>query len=45
MHLYIMHMPLSLTPLARCAVKGDQVRAELCRAALQQIFAPETPDV
>jgi integrase len=34
-----------MTPLEKCVVKGDQVGAEACRAALQQISAPETPDV
>jgi integrase len=34
-----------MTPLEKCVVAGDQEGAEACRAVLQQIPAPETPDV
>jgi hypothetical protein len=34
-----------MTPIERCIVNGDQDEAEACRAALQQVPAPETPDV
>ncbi len=34
-----------MTPREKCVVEGDQVGAEACRAALQQVSAPETPDV
>ena len=32
-------------PLEKCVVEGDQTGAQACRAALQHIPAPETPDV
>ena len=34
-----------MTPLETCIVEGDQEGALACRAALQQIPAPETPDI
>jgi Phage integrase family len=34
-----------MTPIERCVVNGDQEGAEACRAALQQVPAPETPDI
>jgi integrase len=34
-----------MTPIERCIVKGDQEGANACRAALQHVPAPETPDV
>ena len=34
-----------LTPLETCVVEGDQVGAHACRAALQQLPAPEAPDI
>src|SRR6266851_3588140 len=34
-----------MTPLETCVVGGDQEGAQACRAALQQIPAPETPDI
>jgi hypothetical protein len=34
-----------MTPLEKCVVEEDQVGAEACRVALQQIPAPETPDI
>jgi len=34
-----------MTPLEKCVVEGDQAGAEACRAALQQVPAPETPDL
>jgi len=34
-----------MTPLEKCVVTGDQMGAMICRAALQQTLAPETPDV
>ncbi len=34
-----------MTPLEKCVVEGDQAGAEACRAALQQVPVPETPDV
>ncbi len=34
-----------MTPLEKCVVEGDQTGAQACRAALQHIPAPETPDV
>ena len=34
-----------MTPLEKCVVVGDQAGAEACRAALQQVPAPETPDI
>lgn len=34
-----------MTPLETCVVEGDQEGAQACRAALQQIPAPETPDI
>jgi hypothetical protein len=36
---------IPMTPLERCVVTGDQEGATACRAALQQIPAPETPDM
>jgi len=34
-----------MTPLEKCVVEGDQAGAEICRAALQQVPVPETPDI
>jgi hypothetical protein len=34
-----------MTPLETCIVEGDQEGAQAYRAALQQIPAPETPDI
>ncbi len=34
-----------MTPLEKCVVEEDQTGAEACRAALQQVPAPETPDL
>jgi len=34
-----------MTPLEKCVVEGDQAGADVCRAALQQVPAPETPDI
>ena len=34
-----------MTPLEKCVVEGDRAGAEACRATLQQIPAPETPDI
>jgi hypothetical protein len=34
-----------MTPLEKCVLEGDQAGAEACRATLQQIPAPETPDI
>ena len=34
-----------MTPLEKCVVEGDQAGANACRAALQQVPAPETPDM
>jgi len=34
-----------MTPLEKCVVEGNQVGADACRAALQQVPAPETPDI
>ncbi len=34
-----------MTPLEKCVVAGDQEGAEARRAALQQIPAPEAPDI
>jgi hypothetical protein len=34
-----------LTPLEKCVVEGDQAGAHACRTALQQLPAPETPDI
>ncbi len=34
-----------MTPLETCIVEGDQEGAQACRAALQQIPIPETPDI
>jgi len=34
-----------MTPLEKCVVEGDQAGADACRAALQQVPAPETPDI
>jgi integrase len=34
-----------MTPLETCVVEGDQEGAQACRATLQQIPAPETPDI
>jgi hypothetical protein len=36
---------VAMTPLETCVVEGDQAGAEACRAALQQVPAPETPDL
>jgi integrase len=34
-----------MTPLETCVVEGDQEGAQACRTALQQIPAPEAPDI
>jgi len=34
-----------MTPIERCVVSGDQEGEAVCRAALQQVPAPETPDI
>jgi len=34
-----------MTPLEKCVIEGDQAGADACRAALQQVSAPETPDI
>ncbi len=34
-----------MTPIEKCVVDGDEVGAEACRADLQDIPAPETPDL
>lgn len=34
-----------MTPLEKCVLEGDQAGAEAYRATLQQIPAPETPDI
>src|SRR5712692_9049491 len=34
-----------MTPVEKCEVHGDQTGAEECRAALQQVPTPETPDI
>jgi hypothetical protein len=34
-----------MTPLEKCVVEGDQAGAEACRAALQRMPPPETPDM
>jgi hypothetical protein len=34
-----------MTPLETCVVEGDQEGAQACRATLQQVPAPETPDI
>jgi len=34
-----------MTPLEKCVVEGNQVGADACRAALQQVPAPETPEI
>ena len=34
-----------MTPLEKCVVEGDQAGAEACRVTLQQVPAPETPDI
>jgi len=34
-----------MTPIEKCVVEGDQKGAEACRSALQQIPAPEAPDI
>lgn len=34
-----------MTPLETCVIEGDQQGAQTCRAALQQIPAPEAPDI
>jgi hypothetical protein len=34
-----------MTPLETCIVEGDQEGAQACRTALQQVPAPETPDI
>jgi integrase len=33
-----------MTPLEKCVMNNDQAGAESCRAALQQLSAPEAPD-
>jgi Phage integrase family len=34
-----------MTPIERCTVTGDREGEEACRAALQHVPAPETPDI
>jgi hypothetical protein len=34
-----------MTPIEQCVVSGDQEGEAACRTALQQIPAPETPDI
>jgi hypothetical protein len=34
-----------MTPIERCVAKGDQEGEATCRAALQQVPAPETSDI
>ncbi len=34
-----------MTPLEKCVVEGNQVGADACRAALQQVPAPGTPHI
>ncbi len=34
-----------MTPIEKCTVEGDQEGVEACRSALQQVPAPEAPDV
>jgi integrase len=34
-----------MTPVEKCEVQGDQTGAQACRTALQQVPAPETPDI
>lgn len=34
-----------MTPIEKCVVDGDEAGAEACRAALQDIPAPETPEL
>ena len=34
-----------MTPLETCVVDQDQAGAEVCRVTLQQLPAPETPDI
>ena len=34
-----------MTPLETCVAQGDQKGAQACRAALQQVPVPETPDI
>ena len=37
------HVPM--TPLDRCVASGDEVGATTCQVTLQQVPAPETPDI
>ena len=37
------HVPM--TPLETCVADGDEVGATACQVALQQVPAPETPDI
>jgi len=37
------HVPM--TPLVRCVASGDEVGATACQVTLQQVPAPETPDI
>jgi len=34
-----------MTPIETCMINGDEEGIEACRAALQQVSAPETPDI
>lgn len=34
-----------MTPIEQCVVSGDQIGEAACRAALQQVPAPATPDI
>lgn len=34
-----------MTPLEKCMIEGDHVGTLACRAALQEVPAPETPDI
>ncbi len=34
-----------MTPLEKCVIEGDQAGAQECRAALQEIPVPQTPDI
>lgn len=34
-----------MTPLEKCVLAGDQAGAQACRDALQEVPAPETPDI
>ena len=34
-----------ITPIEKCVIDGDQTGARACRADLQQIPAPQTPDI